>query len=275
LIALPWRFQPAAASPIRRFLLLTPLAIALAGCATVTPPAPAPQLPAPKWESAKLTESLNQRREQIRTLRALAHVNYTGPEGKQSFDEAVLVQRPDRLRLETLSMLGAILIVTANKQEIIGYHPREGIMVRGQSSKANLLRYTQIPLELDEITALLAGLPPVDGSKPAQQDGNTLVFSANGVKKDAVSFESQQPVPTQWQRFNSSGAVELSASFSDYVNTAAGLFPGKINIEAPLQKKKLEIRFQEPELNASIQADQFSQSKPAHVQEVPIEAIGS
>jgi uncharacterized protein DUF4292 len=276
LIALPWRLLPAVSFRIRSYWLPTSLAVVvLAGCATVTPPAPAPQLPAPKWESSKLIESLTQRREQTRTLRALARVNYTGPEGKQSFDEAVLVQRPDRLRLETLSMLGAILIVTANKQEIIGYHPREGIMVRGQSSKANLLRYTQIPLELDEITALLAGLPPVDASKPAQQDGNTLIYSANGIKKDAVSFESQQPVPTQWQRFNSSGAVELAASFTDYINTAAGLFPGKINIQAPLQKKQLEIRFQEPELNAAIQADQFSQTKPSHVQEVPIEAIGS
>ena len=44
---------------------------------------------------------------------------------------------------------------------------------------------------------------------------------------------------------------------------------------APLQKKKLEIRFQEPELNATIPADSFSQQKPAHVQEIPIEMIGS
>jgi hypothetical protein len=37
----------------------------------------------------------------------------------------------------------------------------------------------------------------------------------------------------------------------------------------------LEIRFQEPELNATIPADSFSQQKPAHVQEIPIEMIGS
>jgi hypothetical protein len=61
-------------------------------------------------------------------------------------------------------MLGAILIVTANNQEIIGYHPREGVLVRGRSSKENLLRLTQIPLELEEVTALLLGLPPVEPS---------------------------------------------------------------------------------------------------------------
>ncbi|MSP38288.1 MAG: DUF4292 domain-containing protein [Deltaproteobacteria bacterium] len=234
-----------------------------------------PQLPAPRWESAKLIEALGQRRAQFSSLRSLARINYVGPEGKHGFDEAVLVQRPDRLRLETLSMLGAILIVTANDKEMIGYHPREGVLVRGQSSKANLLRYTQIPLELDEITALLAGLPPVDGALAWRQEGNALIFSANGLRKDSVAFESQLLVPTQWQRFDGNGAVELTALFSDYISTPAGLFPSKINLDAPLQSKKLEIRFQEPELNPTIPADSFSQQKPAHVQEIPIEMIGS
>lgn len=266
----------ASAAPIgpNIFYLLVTLSFYLTGCATVAKP-PAPELPTPQWESAKLIEAISQRREQFRSLRALARINYSGPEGKHSFDEAVLVVRPDRLRLETLTMLGAILIVTANDKEIIGYHPREGVLVRGQSTKANLLRYTQIPLELDEITSLLAGLPPVDASGPWRQEGNSLIFSSNGRLKDAVAFESPQPVPTQWQRFNGSGAVELTAHFSDYIATPVGLFPSKINVDAPLQSKKLEIRFQEPELNATIPADSFSQQKPANVQEIPIEMIGS
>jgi hypothetical protein len=256
-----------------KLFILAVVGLGLAGCATVSPPEP--QLPAPKWEAAELMKSIAQRREQVRSLRALARVDYAGPDGRHSFQEAVVVQRPDRLRLETLSYLGAILIVTANDKEIVGYHPREGVFVRGRRSKENLLRYTKIPLELDEITSLLIGLPPVEPSAPWKQEGNTLIFSPNGRKQDAVAFESQQPVPTKWERFNASGAVELSARFSDYVSTPAGLFPSKISIEAPLQKKKLEIRYQEPELNGKISADLFIQQKPAHAQEVPIEAIGS
>jgi hypothetical protein len=37
----------------------------------------------------------------------------------------------------------------------------------------------------------------------------------------------------------------------------------------------LEIRFQEPEFNAILPAESFTQQKPVHVQEVPIEMIGS
>jgi hypothetical protein len=201
-------------------------------------------------------------------------VEYAGPDGKQGFQEAVIVQRPDRLRLETLTMLGTVLIVTVNDTEIVGHHVREGIMVRGKQSKANLLRYTQIPLELDEITAVLMGLAPVDPRAPWQQEGNTLLFSAEGRKTDLIAFEAQQPVPTRWERFNGAGAVEVSASFADYIETPAGLFPSTIIMEAPLQKRKLEVRYQEPEVNAALAPELFTQQKAAHVQELPIEALG-
>jgi hypothetical protein len=239
----------------------------------VTPP-PGPKPPAPQWEASKLIETLKQRNEKFRSLRALAQVDYAGPEGKHGFQEAVIVQRPDRLRLETLTFLGAILIFTANDKEIIGYHPREGVFVRGDPTRDNLRRYTQIPLELPEITMLLMGLPPVDPSTPSKQEGNTLIFSSSNGKRDVLTFESHEPVPTQWERFNSDGKVELSAQFTDYLSTPPGLFPQTVISEAPVQKKKLSIRYKEPEFNAPIPLELFSQQIPAHAKEVPIEAVG-
>jgi hypothetical protein len=247
--------------------------IGLLGCATVTPP-PAPKPAVPQWEGSKLIETLKQRNEQFRSLRALAQVDYAGPEGKHGFQEAVNVQRPDRLRLETLSLLGAILIVTANDQEIIGHHTREGIFVRGRPTKENLLRYTQIPLELPEVTMLLMGLPPVDPVTPWKQEGNSLIFSSTNGKRDTVTFNAPEPVPTKWERLNGEGKVELTAEFSDYIAAVPGSFPQTIMMEAPAQKKKLSIRYKEPEFNAPIPPEIFTQQKPPHAQEVPIEAVG-
>ena len=256
------------------FLLLGAVCMTITGCATATRPTQEPRLPPKQWATSELIDSLNQRNQQFRSLRALARLDYVGPDGKGNVQEAVLVQRPHRLRLETLTLLGAVLIVTVNDKEIIGHHSREGIFVRGPRTKENLLRYTQIPLELDEITALLMGLPPVDTRAPQRQEGPTLVFSPNGRKQDAVTFESQLPVPTKWERFNDAGALELSARFSDYIATPAGSFPSKIQVEAQLQKRKLEIRYQEPEINASLPPEIFTQEKPAHAQELRLETLG-
>jgi hypothetical protein len=102
-----------------------------------------------------------------------------------------------------------------------------------------------------------------------------LIFAPNGRKRDVLTFDLQQPVPSKWERFNAEGKVELSAQFSNYVSMPAGLFAQRIVFEAPLQKKKVDIRYQEPEVNGSIPAELFSQQKPASAQEVPIEAVGS
>lgn len=242
-------------------------------CATVTEP-PAPKPPVPAWDAGQLIETMKQRDRNLRALRSLAQVDYAGPEGKHGFREAVVVERADRLRLETLTMLGAVLIFTANPGEMIGYHPREGVFVRAQPTRENLRRYTQIPLELPEMTMLLLGLPPVDAEAAWRQENNKLIFSANGRERDVLWFDAHEPVPTRWQRIDFNGQVELSAEFGDYVATAAGWFPRAILLESPLQQKKLSMRYEEPELNPALAAELFTQQIPAHAQEVPIEAVG-
>jgi hypothetical protein len=247
----------------------------LVGCATVPAPSDVPTTPAKIWQGTDIFGALVQRAEQFHSMRALARMDYSGPDGRQGFQEAIHVQRPDQLRLETLSMLGAILIVTADGKEMIVYQPREGLFLRGATTKRNLLRSTKIPLELGEITKLLVGLPAVDTTQPWVQEGSALVFSAEDRKKDLVAFESDQAVPTRWERYDNLGRVELSAVFSDYRPTPQGLFPWRILLEAPQQRRKLEMRFEEPELNVSFSPDLFTQRKPIHAQELPIEAIGS
>ncbi len=86
---------------------------------------------------------------------------------------------------------------------------------------------------------MLSGLPPVDVNATPSLDGSTLIFAQNGRKRDALTFDLQQPVPSKWERFNAEGKVELSAQFSNYVSMPAGLFAQRIVFEAgTIQRKK-------------------------------------
>jgi hypothetical protein len=259
----------------RALFVCCALAFGLIACATVTPPLPVAEGPVRGWEAAELIESLMQRQQQFRSIRTLARVDYAGPEGKRGFQEAVLVERPDRLRLETLSFIGTIYIVTVSEREIVGHDTREGLWVRGEGSKENLFRLTKIPLEIDEVTTLLLGLPPVPPGAPWMQEGHSLVFAMRDGSRDVVSFESEDPVPTKWERISRNGEVELRAVFTNYEVTDAGLFPVRIWLESITQKRRLDIRYDGPELNVAIPPDAFSQKKPAHVTEIPIDALGS
>lgn len=225
-------------------------------------------------DSDELVKNLAQRIHQFRSLRTLATVSYWGTDGRAGFQEAILVHRPDRLRLETLSPLGAILIVTVDADNIEGFHPREGLFYRGRSSKENLLRYIQIPLELGELTSLLMGLPPMEARGRWEGGENSLYREIGERGMEKIVFDPALGVPAGWQRLGLDGAVELSALFSEYIPTPAGLFPSKISLEAPAQQKRLEIRYQEPELNVALPLPLFVQEKPASAREIPLESLG-
>lgn len=260
-------------------VLLAVITAAMVGCSTATRQIPSPteldlgQPPVTGWTADKLAAILVQRDQTFQSLRSLASVHYRGPEGNQGFQEAVLVQRPDKVRLETLTLLGAILIVTVNVDQIAGFHPREGLYLRGKSSKENLFRYTGIPLELHEMTRLLIGLPPVMNSADWQISGSALYRELNGRGKEIVVFDLTREVPIRWYRLGPDGSSELSAAFENFSSTPAGLFPSKITLEAADQKRFLEIVYQEPEVNVEIAPSLFVQEKPANAKEVPIEAL--
>ncbi len=231
-------------------------------------------IPSREWSQEELFQSLAERIKQFRSLRSLASVHYQGKDGRGGFQEAIVVQRPDRLRLETLSSFGVILIVTANGDKVVGFDPRENVFVHGRSSKENLARLTRIPLELREIAALLMGLPPVEIQGRWEGKQNTLHRELGGGRREVITFDSKLGIPSKWERSSPGGKIELSALFSDFFSTPAGLFPLKISLEDNVQQRRLEIRYQEPELNVALPAALFVQQRPANVKEIPIDSTG-
>jgi hypothetical protein len=247
----------------------------LGSCAPVIERGPAGRAePAQRsWTAEELVENLARREQQFRSLRSLAAVSYQGPEGKRSFEEAVLVERPARLRLETLSPLGAVLVVTVDGKEVAGLYPRDGLFFRSESTKNNLRHTTRIPLELSEITAVLMGLPPGVGEAGWEFQDGALQRALAGGGKEIVIFDSGLGVPTRWQRVGAGGTIEIGGSFADFSTASSNPFPLRISLHASADNMSVDLRYRDPELNVEMPPGVFAQQKPAYAKEVPIEAL--
>lgn len=247
----------------------------LGSCASFGPSISLPNRTTPRSPATQeLVRGLLKRADQVRSLRSLSSINYQYQDERGGFRVALLVDRPDRLRLETLSPLGAILVLTANGDEVVGFLPRKRILYRGVSSKRNLIRFTQIPLELAELTSLLLGLPPVKEGGVWQGEDHAIERVLPNGGSERIDFDPALGVPIGWDRLDSDGYTELSAVFSEFVSTSAGPFPLKISLESDTEDKTWQIRYREPEINVQIPMPLFVQQRPRQVREISLESLG-
>ena len=187
---------------------------------------------------------------------------------------AILVRRPDRMRVEVLSLLGASLILTVAGDELLGFHPRERVLYRGKSSKEVLAKYTHIPLELGQLTSVLLGLPPLSMQGPWTTRELSSHRLSLGKGPDVVFFDPVSGLPAGWNHLSPGGEVELDVSFADFLSTPAGMFPSKITLESHGGGVGVEIVYDEPEINVSLPGSLFAQRKPAGVREIPLGDMG-
>jgi hypothetical protein len=139
---------------MRRALLAVSLvgALVLGGCARR---APRPLRPA---SAEQLLDSVEARRAAITTLRARARLR-TGLSALWT-REALLVRRPDQVRIDVLSPFGLALAVGIRGGLLWAYPPSEATRYEGAATPESLARFLGAPVAVADVVDVLLGVPP-------------------------------------------------------------------------------------------------------------------
>jgi outer membrane lipoprotein-sorting protein len=105
-----------------------------------------------------LLDSLAARRLAVTSLRARARMR-TGMSGLW-VREAMLVRRPDGIRIDVLSPFGLALALGVQGNVLWAYPPSAGTRYEGQATPANLLRFLGAPIAVPDVIDVLLGVPP-------------------------------------------------------------------------------------------------------------------
>lgn len=245
--------RPAARRLATILLLLTP------ACAVVRSPAPAPE--------SSVLEHLVAPEAIRRTLRGLAAVRAEGPQGRLSFGQVVVVELPDRARLEVQSAVGVTALVLTLDGERLRYQslfPRQ--YAEGRASRQVLGRLAGVPVPPGPLLRLLLGLPPL----PLHRDDPRLTMEPEG---DGFRIESVEgPL---WQRLWTGGqgllergevgeSVQALFRFrmGDPRPVDGALFPFFLAIEEAGSERRLQLEYQSVRLNEPIPPDLFDLPRP-------------
>jgi len=247
-------------------------AVALAGCA-VRPTPPPIAGPTTLPSAAALSAALEARRAALRGLRAWARLSYESPEQSRKAKQLLVVERPDRLRLEVFSPFGAVFVLTTAGGRLAAWDRGEAVVYRGTASAENLDRYAQVNLPVPTAVDLLLATPPLDGSGGVvSADGAAVKLwqqTDDGVTAAWFAADSLEPLRVEHQAAD--GHVLLRTSYDAWTAVDAVRVPALLTIELPETQRRIGIALTDIEVNPPLPAPVFALATPTGARDVALD----
>jgi outer membrane lipoprotein-sorting protein len=217
-----------------------------------------------------LLEKLRERNSRVQSLRSLAKIRVSIPEGKSRFSEVVIAQEPGRIRMEVLSFFGhlAALLVT-DSSRLQALFLNEGQMYEGAASASNLSSFLPIPLPPEEIVSLLLGKASLIDCDPVdlelRQEKDLYILKLSSRTGERVQRLWIEPVNFRTVRSETTypgDTTLLIAEFDDFKELNGEWFPASISIRIPSEAIDVKVKYQSPELNPFLASSLFTIAPP-------------
>jgi hypothetical protein len=248
--------------------------VAAAGCR--------PARPRPQWTGILpkpdvLLAQVAARRRAVTTLRGFAHISYESAEEKLGSRHAVVVAPPDRFRLEILSPIGALAVVTANARELAVWVRRDHRTYRGPATASSIGAWVGVPLGVADIDAALAGLPPerqATGAAAIAYDesaGLVRVHVPIAGGRQELWYAGDGPNPVACETTLDGTNQMLRIAFADYRTIGSVTLPLDVDMRLEPAGRRVHVRWEPPTPNAVVRDDAFAFPVREGVEEMPLE----
>ena len=173
----------------------------------------------------EVVTALNAREAALASFRGQAHLVYEGPQGTTKSSQMIVVQSPDRVRIDVMSPFGPSYTVAAYGDRLRAYDRGEKILYVGSTTPKNLRKYTRVPLKIDVLALLIRGLPPMIGGTDAGRvaaGASSWVWDADvaGAGTLRVELDREQLRPLRASLTGASPGEALFIEFEQYRDVA-------------------------------------------------------
>jgi len=216
-----------------------------------------------------LIQRLAARRAAVTSLRARARLR-SGLQGLWT-RQALIVDRPDRIRIDVLTPMGLALALGTGNARLWAYQPAERVRYEGGATPQNLVRLLGAPLALADVVDILLGLPPArtatgPPSVTVTPEGQRLVLPLKGGEQ-RIWFAPDTLDVVRAEEERRDGVV-LRVGFGDHREG----FPRVLDVESPKRGEPVRLHYDDVELNPEVAAALFA---PPPAERVLLEAAGT
>jgi hypothetical protein len=218
--------------------------------------------------------------DQRRSVRAFGKLRVASERGKGSVKAVVVAQRPDRLRLETLNLLGQTQTLLVVDGDSFAYF-EGGAIERGRTERDVLRLRLGLDLEPREAVALLLAAPSWPAEPPRQvwaviagdAEAAPVAQGAASEEGPALGGERRAEFAERSVRFAADGSIRSVAAldpggmarwradFAGWHAVAGGQYPTQLSFDFPATELRAELTVDDVEVNAELDPQLFRAGK--------------
>jgi hypothetical protein len=213
----------------------------------------------------------------IRSLQGAGTVRLRSQESNTRLDALVVCEHPGRLRVEALDFLDHVVFVCILQGgEFLAYFVSENRVVRKPAVPSVIEEYVGVPLEGDELAALVLGspffVPLVSPNLETRREESGLVLTATsperGVRYEVRLDAQRRPVQSvlRWDPRSGAGGGALQVDFSEYRRAGTLDFPFRVRVSDVERGDHFSVHYQQVTLNPVLDEQVFHFVPPADAQ---------
>lgn len=220
-----------------------------------------PELAQTQQLAAEMFRHVFERNKKISTLKASVRLRMTRAHLSRSIEQAILIKRPESLRLDSFNMLGELLYQLV-------YHDGDLHIVRPQdhyyrhSLDATALLREELHLDIDirSVIQLLSGGIPLEEKQNylAVSKQHTIILRG---ESSQLILDKESLLPQRYMAYTVGGSL-YEVSFADYRSVAGVSFPYQIFIQVSRPRVSLRVAFSHVTINERIGRDRFRPWRP-------------
>jgi outer membrane lipoprotein-sorting protein len=215
---------------------------------------------------------LQSSREAYTSLKGLGKYRFQQQDKSFSATQAMFVQQPDRLRIETLGLFGApALMLTTDGLDLTALLPGEAKAYQGKSDSGLLQQFIRLPLRDEDIVSILLQQPILtawdDDTIRYDPNGNSALILKNayGIRQE-ILFDLQLNI-LRFDFFLADG-LQMRLTYDNFEEKSR--FPRSLKLELPLDELTMSFDFSDVELNITIPDERFKLIPPTSYSIIPL-----
>jgi hypothetical protein len=234
----------------------------LSGCRPAVPSVPLVPL-----TSEALLMRLAVNREAFHSLEGLASIRAEIDGRVTSARQALVMEKPARLRADVLGLFGQpALQVAADKGQLAVHVVQEGRYLQGAATAGNLARFTRMPLGVDDLVRLaLYDVPLIaygESSVHTDERGYLLLLEASQGDRQHLFFDTAGRL--YGVEYFRDGELLLKVGYDRFSEHQGG-FPRELSLDVPVRRTSLSLVYSDLELNTELAGDRFTLTPPKGV----------